>query len=157
MIGLVEGEGTSCCDLKVRQYVCSGVKGEGPGGSLTGWRGSTGADIFTFAPCQGVRRSKNSMKAKQQNLFFRVESPVLTVEIKSLAHSGIRLRWPSTTSLLVLCVVVHSYHMAVINFYRYGNSSYLRPILSSAASTSPVQVAKCMETAASTVRSSTID
>ena len=36
VIGLPEGDGISCCDLKVRQYVCSGVKGEGPGGSLKG-------------------------------------------------------------------------------------------------------------------------
>lgn len=46
LIGLFEGDGTSSCDLNVRQYVCSGVRGEGPGASLTGCRGSTGADIF---------------------------------------------------------------------------------------------------------------
>ena len=36
VIGLFAGEGTSNCDLKVRQYVCSGVRGEGPGGNFTG-------------------------------------------------------------------------------------------------------------------------
>lgn len=33
-------------DLKVRQYFCSGVIGEGPFGSLTGGRDVTGAAIF---------------------------------------------------------------------------------------------------------------
>ena len=45
-MGLFEGEGTSCWDLNVFQYVCSGVSGEGPGGSLTGCRDVTGAAIL---------------------------------------------------------------------------------------------------------------
>ena len=56
VIGLFEGEGTSSCDLNVRQYFCSGVNGEGPGGSLTGGGGSTGADILASAPRQGFIR-----------------------------------------------------------------------------------------------------
>lgn len=33
-------------DLKVFQYVCSGVRGEGPGASFIGCKGRTGADIL---------------------------------------------------------------------------------------------------------------
>lgn len=36
VIGLFAGEVTSNCDLKVRQYDCSDVRGEGPEGNLTG-------------------------------------------------------------------------------------------------------------------------
>ena len=50
VIGLFAGEGTSSCDLKVRQYVCSGVRGEGPDGNFTGWIARTGADIFFSQP-----------------------------------------------------------------------------------------------------------
>lgn len=39
-------------DLKVFQYVCSGVRGEGPGASLTGWRGRTGADMLLTSPVE---------------------------------------------------------------------------------------------------------
>ena len=46
VIGLFEGDGNNNWDLNVRQYVCSGVLGEGPGASLTGPRGMTGADIL---------------------------------------------------------------------------------------------------------------
>lgn len=51
--GLFDGVGTSSWDLKVHQYVCSGVRGEGPGGSLTGGRGSTGADIVELSRWEG--------------------------------------------------------------------------------------------------------
>lgn len=66
VIGLFEGEGTSCCDLKVRQYVCSGVKGEGPGGALTGWRGRTGADISNSALCQGFEKFESPMRIGEE-------------------------------------------------------------------------------------------
>lgn len=39
-------------ELKVFQYVCSGVRGEGPGASLTGWRGKTGADMSVTSPVE---------------------------------------------------------------------------------------------------------
>lgn len=47
VIGLFEGEGTSCVDLKVRQYLCSGVSGDGPLGSFSGCNGATGAAIVS--------------------------------------------------------------------------------------------------------------
>ena len=68
VIGLLEGEGISCWDLKVRQYVCSGVSGEGPGGSLTGCSGSTGAAIVFQLPNTRQRAILNrslSMKYSQ--------------------------------------------------------------------------------------------
>jgi len=46
VIALLEGEGISCCDLNVRQYVCSGVRGDGPGASLTGCNDITGTDMI---------------------------------------------------------------------------------------------------------------
>lgn len=48
VMGLFDGEGIRRADLKVFQYCCSGVKRvEGVEGSLTCWRGSTGAAIAT--------------------------------------------------------------------------------------------------------------
>ena len=47
VIGLFEGEGTSCADLKVRQYLCSGVSGDGPLGSFNDCKGATGAAIVS--------------------------------------------------------------------------------------------------------------
>lgn len=46
-MGLFEGEGMSNWDLKVRQYVCSGVRGEGPGGSFKGCKEVTAAAILS--------------------------------------------------------------------------------------------------------------
>ena len=48
VIGLLEGEAIWSCDLNVRQYVCSGVRLDGPGGSLTACKGSTGAAILAL-------------------------------------------------------------------------------------------------------------
>lgn len=56
MIGLFEGDGTSSWDLNVRQYVCSGVRVVGPGGSFKGWRGSTGADMLLSSSLRGASR-----------------------------------------------------------------------------------------------------
>ena len=46
VMGFECGDGRSCCDLKDRQYRCSGVSGEGPGGFLSCWRGLMGAAIM---------------------------------------------------------------------------------------------------------------
>lgn len=51
VMGLLDGEGINCWDLKLRQYVCSGVSGEGPGGSLISCNGSTWA-AMNFYRCQ---------------------------------------------------------------------------------------------------------
>lgn len=39
------GVGSRSCEVNVRQYFCSGVRGEGPAGSLTGARGVTSVAI----------------------------------------------------------------------------------------------------------------
>ena len=49
VIGLFEGEGMSCVDPKVRQYLCSGVSGEGPLGSFKDCKGVTGAAIVQIS------------------------------------------------------------------------------------------------------------
>jgi len=43
VMGLESGDGMSCCERKLRQYLCSGVTGDGPEGSLRGCRAVTGA------------------------------------------------------------------------------------------------------------------
>ena len=55
VIGLLEGEEIWSCDLNVRQYVCSGVRLDGPGGSFTACKGSTGAAILAASVCPGRR------------------------------------------------------------------------------------------------------
>lgn len=45
VIALLCGEGTSNCDLKVRQYAWSAVRGAGPGAARTGAVGCTSAAI----------------------------------------------------------------------------------------------------------------
>lgn len=51
VIALLCGEGTSNCDLKVRQYAWSAVRGAGPGAARTGAIGCTSAAIVYMCVC----------------------------------------------------------------------------------------------------------
>ncbi len=57
---IVDGEGIFCVDLKLFQYSCSGVVGEGPVGSFTCWSFVTGAAILKFALAEVIGLSRNS-------------------------------------------------------------------------------------------------
>jgi hypothetical protein len=54
VIALLCGEGTSSCDLKVRQYAWSAVRGAGPGAARTGAIGCTSAAIVCVNGFGGV-------------------------------------------------------------------------------------------------------
>lgn len=62
VIGLFDGEGINRGVLKVFQYCCSGVNlVEGVEGSLTCWRGRTGAAIATAVLCFNCSNNKRGV------------------------------------------------------------------------------------------------
>ena len=67
VIGEEDGEGSCRSDENVLQYFCSGVRGEGPVGSLTRVRGSTSAAIFAEFAAVEVEQFANQEVVECRN------------------------------------------------------------------------------------------
>lgn len=70
VIGFECGEGMSCGDRKLRQYLCSEVIAAGPDGSFIGWRAVTVAAMVIELMWIDVTE-KDSTQSQHELFFYR--------------------------------------------------------------------------------------